>query len=63
MARRGITVHLSSDIAINYPVSLAIETTSTHGSEWIEEVEMRTDAVDPNDRWTATGAWHWLGAS
>jgi transposase-like protein len=38
---------------MNYPGPLAIETTSTHGSERIEEVEMTTDAVDPNERWTA----------
>ena len=37
----------------SYPAALSIETTSTHGSERTEEVEMRTDAVDPIERWTA----------
>jgi len=38
---------------MNYPAALSIETTSTHGSEWTEVVVMRTDAVDPIERWTA----------
>ena len=53
MARGETTVHLSSDMAMNYPAPLAIETTSTHGSERTEEVEMTTDAIDPIERWTA----------
>jgi hypothetical protein len=40
-------------MAMNYPAALSIETTSTHGSEWTEVVMMRTDAVDPIERWTA----------
>ena len=38
---------------MNYPAPLAIETTSTHGSERAEELEMPADAVDPIERWTA----------
>jgi hypothetical protein len=38
---------------MNYPAPLAIETTSTHGSERIEEVKMTTDAVDPIEQWIA----------
>ena len=48
---------------MNYPAFLPIETTSTHGSERTEELEMTTDAVDPIERWTAKGAWHRLGVS
>jgi len=38
---------------MNLPAPLAIETTSTHGSERTEEMEMTTDEVHPTERWTA----------
>jgi len=59
--------------SMNLPAPLAIETTSTHGSERAEEVEMTTDAVHPTERWTAKwrvalggsirkGEYNWLKA-
>lgn len=38
---------------MNLPATLAIETTSPHGSKRTEQVEMTRDAVHPTERWTA----------
>ncbi|OAI45939.1 hypothetical protein AYO43_07260 [Nitrospira sp. SCGC AG-212-E16] len=37
----------------NILLPLAIQTTTMHGSQWIEEVEKTIAVVDPNERWTA----------